>query len=172
MDGNVHKCSYENCTISHNIEWEKKDEDVHVCKTCNMAENHAGEAATCNKVAVCSVCNSEYGTVDTSNHEYDLTTWKCDATHHWHVCAVHEDAVLEKVPHTWGQWIMLESTNEAGEGLKTRSCTVCGATETDVIIVSPETGIQENFVYILSAVIVVCGVVILMGYTKRNILKK
>ena len=130
---NMHVCSYDGCDFSHSIVWEKKDDAVHACTTCNLTENHTGEAATCDKAAVCSVCNSEYGTEDSNNHEYDLTTWKYDTTHHWHACAEHAEAVLDKEAHTWSEWTTWERTRAAGESIKTRSCMVCDAVETEII---------------------------------------
>lgn len=40
--------------------------------------------ATCQKAAVCDVCNVSYGTV--ADHDWNTTAWEKDATGHWHKC--------------------------------------------------------------------------------------
>ena len=47
-----HECDRENCVLKHN------------------SGNHEGGTATCMKLAICSVCEKEYGEVDTTNHTY------------------------------------------------------------------------------------------------------
>ena len=40
--------------------------------------------ATCQKAAVCDVCNVSYGTV--ANHDWNTTAWESSANGHWHKC--------------------------------------------------------------------------------------
>lgn len=40
--------------------------------------------ATCQKAAVCDVCNVSYGTV--ADHDWNTSSWEKDATGHWHKC--------------------------------------------------------------------------------------
>ena len=40
--------------------------------------------ATCQRAAVCDVCNVSYGTV--ADHDWNTSAWEKDATGHWHKC--------------------------------------------------------------------------------------
>ena len=49
----------------------------------------SGGMATCNEKAVCSVCNTAYGTVDVNNHAYSSTLTQGDATHYYECARCH-----------------------------------------------------------------------------------
>ncbi len=52
----------------------------------SKAEHTSTDAnvATCQKTAVCDVCNVAYGTV--ANHDWNTTAWESSANGHWHKC--------------------------------------------------------------------------------------
>ncbi len=59
------------------------------CTKCGASElskeEHDGGTATCTTKAKCTVCNQEYGTVDSSKHNVSAT-WAYDTDGHWHNC--------------------------------------------------------------------------------------
>ena len=70
-------------------------DEVVRCTVCNAeikrekktitAPGHTGGTATCQKKAVCTVCNQEYG--DFASHNFDTSTWGYrDASGHAHLC--------------------------------------------------------------------------------------
>lgn len=73
------------------------------CTNCGETEInkelHSGGTADCMNSAKCTVCTTEYGTVDTSNHADNVSAkWTSDETNHWHKCACV--AKLELAAHT------------------------------------------------------------------------
>ncbi|MBR2045602.1 MAG: hypothetical protein IJ958_05645, partial [Agathobacter sp.] len=48
VDGDVHKCSYDNCTITHDVEWEETTGDVHKCsyENCDITHDIEWEEST------------------------------------------------------------------------------------------------------------------------------
>ncbi len=88
----------------------------------------------------CSVCGEEI-TKEIAALGHDLKTETTAAT-----CKDEGSAVttctrcdyiktetLEKAPHTWGDWEVVEEATEDEEGLEQRICSVCGVKETRVI---------------------------------------
>lgn len=59
--------------------------------------------------------------------------WSSDEIFHWHAsdCG-HTEATSERAPHVYGEWI---TVREAGctEGLRVRSCSVCGYEQEEII---------------------------------------
>ncbi len=71
----------------------KKNETEHwyVCYECDVEEigsrvGHSGGTATCIAKAKCSVCDIEYGNIDTTNHDY-ASTWTKTANAHYYECS-------------------------------------------------------------------------------------
>ena len=71
---------------------------------------------------------------DEHTHSYG-TDWKSDATNHWHACACGEKK--DKAVHTYDAGKITKDPTDTTEGIKTFTCTVCGATKTETI---PATG--------------------------------
>ena len=84
-------------------------------------------------------------------HTYDAE-WSKDATHHWHACDYEGCAdVADKAEHTWDDGeITTEATAEA-DGVKTFTCTVCGATKTENVEYTPDQSapVDTNYVFTL-----------------------
>ncbi|WP_166079621.1 N-acetylmuramoyl-L-alanine amidase family protein [Xiamenia xianingshaonis] len=78
----------------------------------------------------CSVCGEkETQEVPALGHA-PSAAWKSDATDHWKVCEGC-GAELEKASHDYGEWRTTKDATEQEPGEKARSCSVCGATETE-----------------------------------------
>ncbi|MBQ7187620.1 MAG: Ig-like domain-containing protein [Ruminococcus sp.] len=63
------------------------------------------------------------------NHEF-LETWMNDENQHWHQC-IRCDEKADVEDHTWSEWV--ESVDENGDKVRTKTCTVCGFEVTEVI---------------------------------------
>ena len=87
----------------------------------------------------CDVCNKYYSDVNcTTELDYDTdikipmtghsfsTDWAHDDTYHWHVCSNGCGTIGSYGAHSWSEW---EYNNETGK--KSRTCSVCGMTETE-----------------------------------------
>ena len=59
--------------------------------------------------------------------------WTYDETNHWHVATCGHEEVSDKAEHSFGEWEIITEATEEEEGLKERSCTVCGYTEENKI---------------------------------------
>ena len=65
-------------------------------------------------------------------HHIFPAAWESDSATHWRVC-VHNDGGREEAAHTYGDWVVTKEATETAEGLKERSCTICGYQETEAI---------------------------------------
>ena len=76
-------------------------------------------------------------TLESHCHNYS-TEWSIDATNHWHECACGEKA--DVAAHTFDAGKVTKAPTETTEGVKTFTCTVCGATKTEIIPATRKTG--------------------------------
>lgn len=69
-----------------------------------------------------------------ANEHTAKSTWSSDATDHWHDCATegHTDK-LDKAAHTWNDGEITTPPTEDADGVKTYTCTVCGAKKTEPV---------------------------------------
>lgn len=71
------------------------------------------------------------------SHEYS-EKWEYNETGHWHKCTAC-GAVSGKTEHTYGAWQVTKEATADAAGIRERSCSVCGYTETETIpTVEPE----------------------------------
>ena len=70
-------------------------------------------------------------TLNAKNHSWGAWT-KLDGTQHQRVCA-NDPAHKETAPHTWDNGRVTQNPTCTGKGVKTFTCTVCGATRTEEI---------------------------------------
>lgn len=75
---------------------------------------------------------------DSHSHSY-AAEWSKDADYHWHVCVC--GAVSDKAVHTWNAGEVTKEATCTEKGVKTYTCSVCGATKTEEI---PATGHTEE----------------------------
>ncbi len=91
------------------------------CTRCTVTDQeaaHTGGEASCTAQAVCSVCNSAYG----SMVDHVFTVYESSDTLHWRKCA-NCTATQTAEEHVFGEW------TSNGDNTHTRSC-VCDKTET------------------------------------------
>ncbi len=94
---------------------------AHTCRHCDATtptENHRGGTATCSQKAVCSVCATAYG--NTLSHSY---TNACDTD-----CNLCNEK--RSVSHSYGAYVYNNDATASKNGTKTRTCSLCGATQT------------------------------------------
>ncbi len=80
----------------------------------------------------CSVCGEKEAQETPALGHKPSEAWKSDANDHWKVCEGC-GAELEEAPHSFGEWTVTKEATETEPGEKARSCSVCGATETEEI---------------------------------------
>lgn len=135
-------------------EWTQEN-DKHYHKCIYGCDTHLDEAdcsggtATCLQKAACTVCSNTYGTLAahrlSHREEKAATCTEAGNTAYWH-CSVcmkkfvdqygsHEttDVILPVLEHTYGKWMVTKAPTSKETGSKTKSCTVCGHTITEVI---------------------------------------
>ena len=127
--------------------WTKLNDTQHQRVCANDAnhvekENHtwnAGvitKAATCTAAGVktytCTVCSAtKTETINAIDHSWGAWT-KLNDTQHQRVCANDANHV-EKENHTWNAGVITKAATCKEAGVKTYTCTVCGATKTEDI---------------------------------------
>ena len=63
------------------------NEHTHTCSVCQATEkeNCSGGEATCMSKAVCTICNSQYGELNSNNHN-TASGWTQESGKHYHIC--------------------------------------------------------------------------------------
>ena len=127
--------------------WTKLDDTQHqrVCandKTHIETADHTWDggvittAATCTedgvKTYTCTVCNAtKTETIPATGHSYGEWT-KLDDAQHQRVCA-NDPSHVETENHAWDDGTVTTKPTDKAEGVKTYTCTVCGAERTEAI---------------------------------------
>ncbi len=135
-------------------EWTQEN-DKHYHKCIYGCDTHLDEAdcsggtASCLQKAACTVCSNTYGTLAAHHlshrEEKAATCTEAGNTAYWH-CSVcmkkfvdqygsqeTTDVILPVLEHTYGKWMVTKAPTSKETGSKTKSCTVCGHTITEVI---------------------------------------
>ena len=69
----------------------------------------------------------------THTHTYS-DAWSKDADYHWHAATCeHATEVKDKAAHEWDLGEITTPATEESDGVKTFTCTVCGATKTEAV---------------------------------------
>ena len=96
----------------------------------------------------CTICGRKK-TVTTSEplphtHKFDTTQWEYDSLYHWNpaICE-HTDEKVNKAEHIWGEWVETIEATEDATGEQTRTCTICGKTQTQELSKRPHTFSDE-----------------------------
>ncbi len=101
-------------------------DDTHSYKCVNGCGQYGGTVgcsggtATCGEKAVCAVCNTAYGSVDPSGHDFAKTLTRGESTHYYecNVCRARKD----EAEHEYKNHI------SNGDDTHTGTCIMCGAT--------------------------------------------
>ena len=64
-----------------------------------------------------------------NKHKF-ASDWSHDEEYHWHACS-HCDEVADKAAHAWDNGVVTKELTLTENGVKTYTCTVCGATKTE-----------------------------------------
>ena len=106
-----------------------------VCKKTDKANHVKGETWEKdeeNHWKKCSECGAEF---EKAAHTFDKTKWEKDNAKHWQVCTVcgysTKDTKAEN--HKWDSGKVTKAATCVTQGVKTYTCTVCGATKTETI---------------------------------------
>ena len=96
----------------------------------------------------CSRCTSKSDVtpIEATGHTYS-DEWAFDADNHWHAATCGHDVKSDVAAHTWGDWANTTPATVLAEGEDTKTCSVCGATETrPVAKIALEVSTFEEFV--------------------------
>lgn len=122
---------------------------IYGCDTRLDEADCSGGTATCLQKATCTVCSNTYGTLTahrlSHQEEQAATCTEAGNTAYWR-CSVcmkkfvdqygsqeTTDIILPVLEHTYGEWTVTKVPTSQETGSKTKSCTVCGHTITEVI---------------------------------------
>ena len=84
----------------------------------------------------CSVCGyEETKSIDKLPHTHTFSSdWSHDEENHWHASTCgHEDQLGGLEAHTFGEWQVITEATENEDGLKRRTCSVCGYVDEEEI---------------------------------------
>ena len=70
-------------------------------------------------------------TVQTTSHTHTFGAYQYDSTEHWQSCS--GCGVIIRDSHFFGEWTVLTPATATSAGVKSRTCSVCGYTETEAI---------------------------------------
>ena len=126
----------------HDYAEELSKDDTYHWYTCNCGdkgqlEEHTWDSGVVTKEPTltepgfkkftCSVCSATVEKILPSlNHTHSFSpSWSSDETNHWHECSCGESS--DTAQHTWDSGIITKDATEQEEGIKTYTCTICGA---------------------------------------------
>ena len=129
--------------------WQNLNETEHkatctVCQTATKTNKHkwndgtVSKAATCKEYGVRTKTCTECGATKTESipklTEHDWGTWvKESDTKHKHTCKVCGDTVFESKDHDWNAGTVTKVATCKEDGVRTFTCTGCGAEKTESI---------------------------------------
>ena len=95
----------------------------------------ATEEETGTRERSCTVCGyTATEVIEKLAHTHKFATdWTKDETNHWYASTCGHEVTKGKAAHTFGNWTTTKAATEEAEGIKERSCTVCGYTATEAI---------------------------------------
>ena len=101
-------------------------------KDTTVGTTGSGSSATVNQGTTSSGGGGGSSSGSSHSHSY-ADAWSHDATHHWHASTCGHDVVSGKAEHTWNDGEVTTAATCGTPGVKTFTCTVCGATKTEAI---------------------------------------
>lgn len=106
-------------------------------KDTTIGTTGSGSSTTVNKGTTSSGGGGGSSSGSSHSHSY-ADAWSHDATHHWHASTCGHEVVSGKAEHTWNGGEVTKAATCGATGEKTFTCTVCGATKTEVILATGE----------------------------------
>ena len=87
------------------------------------------------KTFTCSGCGAtRTETIPASSDAHTFSEeWSHDETYHWHASTCGHDVVSDKAEHSWDNGIITKAPTHLEDGIKTFTCSGCGATRTETI---------------------------------------
>ena len=135
--------------------WTQNGDGKTHTRICKRDESHTetgnctGGTATCTAIAVCAVCNGEYGEKDPENHaESCKLEWIATETEHEQKYSLCGKVTVAKEKHTFGDWTIIQKPTSNRDGEKERICQVCQYKEAKTI---PATGGSGYSYYTIKA---------------------
>lgn len=101
-------------------------------KDTTVGTTGSGSSTTVNKGTTSSGGGGGSSSGSSHSHSY-ADAWSHDATHHWHASTCGHEVVSDKAEHTWNDGEVTTAATCGAAGVKTFTCTVCGATKTEAI---------------------------------------
>jgi len=118
------------------------EQDLSSSSISSDSESSSGQSSS--ETSASSLQSSDYSqsssgessqsiSTDSSSEESSLTSvhehvfpneWSFDENDHYHVCKCGE--IDERKPHQFGEWQIIDEATHVKEGLKRKTCTVCG----------------------------------------------
>ncbi len=133
-------CGYTRA-VRHNYQttWSKDgSKHWHACSICGAKKDEAshtpGAAATETTAQTCTECGYVIQAALGHTHSYG-SAWEKDISGHWHECSC--GSRKDEGTHTYDSGKVTKEPTVDEEGLKTYTCTACGATKTEAITKLP-----------------------------------
>ena len=103
----------------------------------------ATESTTGVTVYTCSVCGATKTETIPATSEGHVHTysenWSKDEDYHWHAATCGHNLEKDKALHAWDRGVITHAATETREGIRTYTCSVCGATKEETIPATGET---------------------------------
>ena len=120
--------------------------------------------------------------IEATGHQYG-SEYKHSDTEHWKECTVCGEKT-DVAEHTFGEWVITKEATATSDGSKERTCSVCGATVTEVIPATggettaptetttpaekSDTNVGMIVLWVVIALVVIVAVVFIILYMKKK----
>ncbi len=152
-----------------------------VCDVCGNAYGELlphtpGPEATCSSAQTCTVCNAVIA--EKLDHELEIFQAQaptCDAAgwDEYEKCKNCDYTSYEELAatgdHAYGEWVVVKDATAEAAGEKQRTCTDCGAVESEVIpVLEKEPADFSWIIFVILGVLVVIVVIIIIVVKKKK----
>ncbi len=78
--------------------------------------------------------NVQQDKIEEARHNHSFSSvWTYDTTYHWHDATCGHELISSKAEHSWDNGTVTTEATHTADGVRTYTCTVCGATRTESI---------------------------------------